>query len=135
MLRSCHLHAGCHLSSKQFSLKFVPGQRLLPGFDIVSTLSTLHQWFVFTHLHNIYLMHFFFLCTFSLTLTTKALYLCSLRWFEIYPCRSISRGLPSSFMQHRFSAFVAHTHLHNRTLQPKETLNKNTFSQLSSHRD
>jgi len=37
---------------------------------------------------------------FSSTLTTKALYLSSLRWFEISSYQPTPRDLPSSFIQH-----------------------------------
>src|SRR5450755_1977240 len=37
---------------------------------------------------------------FSSTLTTKALYLSSLRWFEISSYQPSPRDLPSSFIQH-----------------------------------
>ncbi len=49
---------------------------------------------------------------FSLTLTTMALYQCSLRWFEACSCKPTSRGPPSSSVQLRTlyvkSALVAH---------------------------
>ena len=52
---------------------------------------------------------------FSVTLTTLALYQRSLRWFETSTCMAVSRGLPSSLMQHSCTedfvllcAFVAH---------------------------
>src|ERR1700693_2903887 len=58
----------------------VPGQRLLPGFDIVYTLSTRHQRFAFARLSEPYLTGS---CpAFSATFTTAALYRRSLRWFE-----------------------------------------------------
>ena len=53
---SCHLHAGCRISSKQVSLMLIPGQRLLPGFDIFPTLSTLLQWFNCVHLPDTHLI-------------------------------------------------------------------------------
>src|SRR5271163_361343 len=57
----------------------VPGQRLLPGFDIVYTLSTRHQRFAFARLSEPYLTGS---CpAFSATFTTAALYRRSLRWF------------------------------------------------------
>ncbi|MEN6318662.1 MAG: hypothetical protein ABFD82_07900, partial [Syntrophaceae bacterium] len=37
----------------------------------------------------------------SLTLTTLALYQCSLRWFEARSCKPTSRDLPSSLVQPR----------------------------------
>ena len=49
---------------------------------------------------------------FPLTLTTTALYRCSLRWFEACSCKPTPRGLPSSSVQLRTlyikSALVAH---------------------------
>jgi len=39
---------------------------------------------------------------FPSTLTTKALDLRSLWWFEVRSCKPTSRGLPSSLMKHRF---------------------------------
>jgi hypothetical protein len=38
---------------------------------------------------------------FSSTLTTMALYQCSLRWFEACSCKPAPKGLPSSFVQLR----------------------------------
>src|SRR6516162_11962446 len=42
---SRHLNAGRHAGGKRISPALIPGQRLLPGFDVVPTLSTLHRWF------------------------------------------------------------------------------------------
>ena len=59
--------------------RLVPGQRLLPGFDIVDTLSTRHQRFAFARLSE---PHLTGSCpAFSATLTTTALDRRSLRWF------------------------------------------------------
>src|SRR3954462_4414261 len=52
---SRHLHAGRHPGSKRISPALIPGQRLLPGFDVVPTLSTRHQWFPCGRLSDPYL--------------------------------------------------------------------------------
>src|ERR1700686_1965792 len=75
--------------------------RLPPGFYVVPTLSTLHQWFTYVRLHDPYLTGS--RPAFSLTLTTRTLNPCSLRWFGACPCRPAPRGPPSSQMQHRDS--------------------------------
>src|ERR1700676_4014128 len=61
----------------------VPGQRLLPGFDIVYTLSTRHQRFARARLSEPYLTGSS--PAFSATLTTPAFDRRSLRWFEACP--------------------------------------------------
>src|ERR1700692_2883407 len=61
----------------------VPGQRLLPGFDIVYTLSTPHQRFARARLSEPYLTGSS--PAFSATLTTPAFDRRSLRWFEACP--------------------------------------------------
>ena len=93
------VHAGRRLGSKQVSPRLIPDQRLHPGFDAVPTLSTLHQRFTCVHLHDPYLIPS---CgTFSLTLTTSAFDLCSLRRFEASSCKAAPRGPPSSHVQLR----------------------------------
>src|SRR6476619_4005424 len=61
----------------------VPGQRLLPGFDIVYTLSTRHQRFAFARLSETHLTGSS--PAFSATLTTTAFNRRSLRWFGTCP--------------------------------------------------
>ena len=61
----------------------VPGQRLLPGFDIIYTLSTRHQRFARARLSEPYLTGSS--PAFSATLTTPAFDRRSLRWFEACP--------------------------------------------------
>ncbi len=87
-----------------------PGVPLASSFDDIFLLSTPHQWFASARLLRTHLTH---TCAFSLTLTTKAFYRCSSRWFGTYACTSIPRGLPSSLIQHfvqgsHLSAFVTH---------------------------
>src|SRR5204862_8204113 len=48
--RSRHLCAGHHQGSKQVSPWLIPGQQLDPGFDVIDTLSTVHQWFTHVRL-------------------------------------------------------------------------------------
>src|SRR5258708_15739180 len=79
------------------SPRLVPGQRLLPGFDIVYTLSTRHQRFAFARLSEPYLTGS---CpAFSATFTTPALYRPTFPCFE--PCSRPppSTPLPSSLPQ------------------------------------
>ena len=57
--------------------------------------STPHQWFACARLPEPYLTRSS-AGPFPTTLTTKALDLCSLRWFETYSCKSAPRDLPSS---------------------------------------
>ena len=54
---SRHLCAGHHQASKQAPAWLVPGQQLDPGFDVVPTLSTGHQWFTRVRLPGPYLTH------------------------------------------------------------------------------
>jgi hypothetical protein len=80
------------------------------SFDAISDISTPHQWFACAHLLDPYLARS---ChAFPLTLTTTALYRCSLRWFEACSCKPAPRGLPSSSLQLTTlcinSALVAH---------------------------
>src|SRR3954469_11812616 len=72
----------------------IPGQRLLPGFDIVHTLSTLHRWFTRVRLPDPHLTQS--RRAFSLTLTTGALDPSRSRWFGACLRRPAPRGLPSS---------------------------------------
>src|ERR1700730_16549475 len=65
------------------SPELVPGQRLLPGFDIAYTLSTRHQRFARARLSEPYLTGSS--PAFSATLTTPAFDRRSLRWFEACP--------------------------------------------------
>ena len=65
------------------SPRLVPGQRHLPGFDIVDTLSTRHQRFAFARLSETHLTGSS--PAFSATLTTTAFDRRSLRWFEACP--------------------------------------------------
>src|SRR4051794_1602296 len=54
---SRHLCAGHHQGSRQVSPRLIPGQQLDPGFDVVATLSTLHQWFTHVRLLGSHLTH------------------------------------------------------------------------------
>ena len=65
------------------SPRLVPGQRHLPGFDIVDTLSTRHQRFASARLSETHLTGSS--PAFSATLTTTALDRRSLRWFGTCP--------------------------------------------------
>ena len=71
-----------------------------PGFDVIHTLSTRHQWFALARLLDSYLTALE-LSAFSATLTTPALDRRSLRWFETSPCRAAAEDLPPSLIQHR----------------------------------
>jgi hypothetical protein len=72
----------------------IPGQRLLPGFDVVPTLSTLRRWFTCVRLPDPHLTQS--RRAFSLTLTTGALDPSRSRWFGACLRRPAPRGLPSS---------------------------------------
>src|SRR5215218_1716847 len=54
---SRHLCAGHHLANQQAPARLIPGQQLDPGFDVVATLSTLHQWFTRVRLPGSHLTH------------------------------------------------------------------------------
>src|SRR3954454_5765665 len=54
---SRHLYAGHHQGSRQVSSWLIPEQQLDPGFDVVATLSTLHQWFTHVRLLGSHLTH------------------------------------------------------------------------------
>src|SRR3954468_24009770 len=72
----------------------IPGQRLLPGFDVVPTLSTLRRWFTCVRLPDPHLTQS--RRAFSLTLTTGALNPSRSRWFGACLRRPAPRDLPSS---------------------------------------
>src|SRR3954452_17921081 len=72
----------------------IPGQRLLPGFDVVHTLSTLRRWFTCVRLPDPHLTRS--RRAFSLTLTTGALDPSRSRWFGACLRRPAPRGPPSS---------------------------------------
>jgi len=95
-LSSCHLSTGCHPNSKQVASGLCPS---VTKQTLVLTSSKrfrwVIEWFACAHLLNPHLIES--CSTFSLTLTTMALYLCSLRWFETCPCRPVSRGLSLIF--------------------------------------
>ena len=59
------------LAVSGYSPELIPGQRLAPGFDVVLTLSTRHQWFTCVRLSDPHLTRS--RRAFSLTLTTGAL--------------------------------------------------------------
>ncbi len=93
----------CCFTGKQVAPHSDPGLTTPPGFDVITMLSTLHQQFTFVRLLDSYLTES--RSAFSLTLTTRALYTCSLRWFGAYSCQSAPRGPPSSHGQHRISQY------------------------------
>ena len=102
---SRRLHTGCHPACKQVSSELLPGQCTPPSFDIAYSFSIRHERFTFVRLPDSYLTGS---CpAFSLTLTTMALYQCSLRWFEACSYKPTSRDLPSSLPH----LSVAHVHL------------------------
>jgi hypothetical protein len=95
--RSCHLYAGRRPDSKQVTSGLILEISKYPSFDATSDISTPHQWFACAHLLDPYLIPSG--GTFSLTLTTLALYQRSLRRFETCSCKPVPRDLPSSFVQ------------------------------------
>ena len=72
--------------------------RQKPGFDATIQFSILRQRFASTRLLVPYLTGS--ILPFPLTLTTRALYPSSLRWFKACSCKPTLRGLPSSSVQH-----------------------------------
>ncbi len=95
--------------------RLIPGHSIFPGFDIIHSLSTRHQWFTRVRLLGPHLTRVSL--PFPSTLTTRALYPRSLRRFETCSCKPVPRGPPSSLAQHRTPyrslgcAFMAHTEL------------------------
>ena len=93
--------------------RLIPGPPIVPGFDIIHSLSTRHQWFTRVRLPGPHLTRV--PLPFPSTLTTRALYPRSLRRFGTCSCKPVPRGPPSSLAQHRTSyrslgcAFMAHT--------------------------
>ena len=92
--------------------RLIPGHPIVPGFDIIHSLSTRHQWFTRVRLLGPHLTRVSL--PFPSTLTTRALYPRSLRRFGTCSCKPIPRGPPSSLAQHRTAyrslgcAFMAH---------------------------
>jgi hypothetical protein len=98
------VHAACMPDAAWAVSGFPPdssrNRRLNPGFDVVQKLSTSLQRFTRVRLPGPHLTRS---CpAFSSTLTTLALYRCSLRWFGAFPRRTAPKGLPSSPAQHRY---------------------------------
>ena len=99
--------------------RLIPGHPIVPGFDIIHSLSTRHQWFTRVRLLGPHLTRVSL--PFPSTLTTRALYPRSLRRFETCSCKPIPRGPPSSLAQLRTSfhslrcAFMAHIGLKTHT--------------------
>jgi len=91
---SRHLNAGRHAGSKRISPALIPGQRLLPGFDVVHMLSTLRRWFTCVRLSDPHRTRS--RRAFSLTLTTRALDPSRSRWFGACLRRPAPRDLPPS---------------------------------------
>ena len=93
--------------------RLIPGHPIVPGFDIIHSLSTRHQWFTRVRLLGPHLTRVSL--PFPSTLTTRALYPRSLRRFGTCSCKPAPRGLPSSLAQRRTPnrslgcAFMAHT--------------------------
>jgi hypothetical protein len=53
--RSRHLHAGHHLASQPAPARLIPEQLLDPGFDVITAVSTRHQWFASARLRDSHL--------------------------------------------------------------------------------
>ena len=97
LCRYCSILEGCFkvvhridfncslLISVLVPLSYLP---ILNHFLLVESWNLIHWWSGLCH-------------AFSLTLTTKALYRCSLRWFETRSCKPTPRDLPSSSVQLR----------------------------------
>ena len=92
--RSCHLYAGRRPDSKQITSGPILESIQYPSFDVIHIFTTPHQWFACAHLLDSHLIPSS--GTFSLTLTTLALYQRSLRRFETCSCKPVPRGPPSS---------------------------------------
>ena len=99
--------------------RLIPGHPIVPGFDIIYSLSTRHQWFTRVRLPGPHLTRV--PLPFPSTLTTRALYPRSLRRFGTCSCKPVPRGPHSSLAQHRTPyrslgcAFMAHTGPRTRT--------------------
>ena len=94
---SCHLYAGRRPDNKQAPSGLILELSEYPSFDAIADISTPHQWFAVAHLLDPHLIPS--TGTFSLTLTTLALYQRSLRRFETCSYKPVPRGPPSSFAQ------------------------------------
>ena len=101
---SCHLYAGRRPASKQAPSGLILELSEHPSSDVIPDISTPHRWFAVAHLLDPHLIPSNE--TFSLTLTTPALYQRSLRRFETCSCKPAPRGLPSSFVQLRTLFFL-----------------------------
>ncbi len=92
--------------------RLIPGHPIVPGFDIIHSLSTRHQWFTRVRLLGPHLTRVSL--PFPSTLTTRALYPRSLRRFGTGSYKPVPRGPPSSLAQRRTPyrslscAFMAH---------------------------
>ena len=84
---SRRLYAGCRPGSNQASPRLVPGQRLLPGFDIVDTLSTRHRRFAFARLSEPHLTGSCPAFSATLTTTTASHLLASVRSWHTIICK------------------------------------------------
>jgi hypothetical protein len=112
---SRRLYAGRRLGSKQVSPSLIPGRWCHPVLTSPIRFRHVFGRFTFVRLLDSYLTRCY--PAFSSTLTTRALYSCSLRRFGACSCKPTPRGRPSSLVQHRtsglasFSALMAHHHL------------------------
>jgi hypothetical protein len=122
---SRHLNAGRHAGSKRISPALIPEQRLLPGFDVVPTLSTLRRWFTCVRLSDPHLTRS--RRAFSLTLTTGALYPSRSRWFGACLRRQgqrISISLNSQYFGEELIVETAPNHLAAETVVDGMALEK-----------
>ena len=96
---SRRLYAGDHPGSKQVAPRFIPKVAKAFGFDLVHTVSTLHQRFTRVRLLDRHMTRSS--RAFSITLTTLAFDQRGLWLFEACSCKPTSEGLPPSLAQHR----------------------------------
>ena len=99
---SRHLYAGRHPGSKQVLPWTYPGVVYGSSFDVVLLFSTPHRWFACARLPEPHLTPF--MVPFPSTLTTRALYPCSLKRFEACSCKPTPRGL----FPHLLCGLMAH---------------------------
>ena len=106
---------------------FISGTPHSPDFDVVLGFSTRHRRFTFVRLHWIS-PDAVTAAPFPATLTTKALYPSSLRWFEISSCKPTPEGPPPSSVKHPRSCalppFYDAGSLVRDTLRPNPSLKR-----------
>ena len=111
----------------------IPGQPLHPGFDVISRISTRHNWFALARLSGPYLTHSKARLLPQRSPPRPFFVRRSLRWFGTSPCRAIPEGrflhLWCSIAQVEFNL------LHRPLLHVRGTQGSLAFRNASSSRD